>query len=101
MSGGKEKLSLRHRLHLQLRNIPSTFITWHGQVPIKIMDGKVNAERYMDFLEELLWSIMSNFSLMVTLFSKEAMCLFTTPEYRKLSFSFSQTLASSWYFPFF
>ena len=25
MSGGKEKLSLRYRLRLQLRNIPSTF----------------------------------------------------------------------------
>ena len=25
------------------------------------MDGRVNAERYMDFLEEFLWSIMSNF----------------------------------------
>ena len=25
MSGGKERLSLRYRLHLQLRDIPSTF----------------------------------------------------------------------------
>ena len=40
--------------HLELHNL-----AW--QVPTKIMDDRVNAKRYMDFSEEFLRPIMSNF----------------------------------------
>ena len=36
-------------------------ITWHGQGPIKVIDGKVDAKKYMDILDECLWPSMSNF----------------------------------------
>ena len=50
------RIRLRDRQYLEL-------ITWH-QGPIKVIDGKVDAKKYMDILDECLWPL-SNYGIFI------------------------------------